>query len=85
MKNLFALAVLIVATGVSAFGQETAKQEAKQAVADAQSAGKSAGHAAKHSGKGVAKGTKKGVNKAAAATEKDAAKVKDKTAGHSGE
>ena len=86
MNRLFtSLAILTFATGLSALGQDTAKQEAKKAGSDVKAAGKASGNAVKHSGKAVAKGTKKGVNKAAGATENGAAKVKEKTAGHSDE
>ena len=82
-KLIRLLAAATVATGLMAFAQDTAKQEVKKAGSDAKEAGRATGRAAKHTGKAVAKGTKKGVHKGAAATEKGAGKVKDKTGSHS--
>jgi hypothetical protein len=80
MNRLFgSLAVAIVAAGLTTLAQDSPKQEVKKAGSDVKEAGQATGRAAKHTGKAVAKGTKKGVNKAAAVTEKGAAKVKDKT------
>jgi len=79
-KTIIALMIGTLAT-FSAWGQDTAKQDLKKSGQDIKQAGKSTGHAAKHAAKGVKKGTKKGVHKAAGATEKGAAKVKNKTAG----
>ena len=80
MKKLLSwLTIGVTAAGITAWAQDTAKDEAKKAGSDVKQAGKATGHAAKHTGKAVAKGTKKGVHKAAGATEKGASKVKQKT------
>lgn len=78
-KVLGFLAAGVIASGLTAWAQDTAKDDLKKAGSDVKEAGKATGHAAKHTGKAVAKGTKKGVHKAASATEKGADKVKEKT------
>lgn len=72
------LAVALLSVGSSSGQTDTAKQS-QSAKEDVKDAGKATGRAAKKTGKAIGKGTKKVVNKAAGATEKGAAKVKDKT------
>ena len=80
MKKLLGLLTMgVVAAGLTAWAQDTAKDDLKKAGSDVKEAGRATGHAAKHTGKAVAKGTKKGVHKAASATERGADRVKEKT------
>ena len=77
MKRNYALFVGALACGLAV--SPLPAHEDKGVKDDLKQAGKATGHAAKKTAKTVKKGTQKGLNKAAAATEKGAAKMKDKT------
>jgi hypothetical protein len=77
-KTLIALTISGLAM-LTAYGQDTAKDDLKKSGQDVKEAGKDTGHAAKSAAKGVKKGTKKAVHKTAQETKKGADKVEDKT------
>jgi hypothetical protein len=76
MKLKYALIAGALACGFAIAPIQAQDQPIKDDVKDA---GKATGRAAKKTGKKVKKGSKKAVNKSAEATEKGAAKVKDKS------
>ena len=85
MKRIFsAVIVSAMALSLSAFAQDSAKQDMKDAGHETKEAAKDAGHgtvkATKKTGTAIKHGTKKVVHGAASGTEKGAAKVEDKTA-----
>ena len=85
MKRILAVVMTsALALSLSAFAQESAKQDMKDAGHETKNAAKDVGHgtvtATKKTGHAIKKGTKKVVHGAAAGTEKGAAKVEGKTA-----
>lgn len=76
LMSILAAGVLVAGIG---FADDTGKADAKKAGSDVKEAGRATGHAVKHSGKAIGKGAKHGVHKAAAATERGADKLKNKT------
>jgi hypothetical protein len=85
MKSIFTVAITgVMALGLSAFAQDSAKQDMKDAGHETKNAAKDVGHgtvtATKKTGKAIKHGTKKVVHGAASGTEKGAAKVEGKTA-----
>jgi Ni/Co efflux regulator RcnB len=84
MKRIFTATIIgAMALSLSAFAQDSAKQDIKDAGHDSKEAAKDVGHgtvtATKKTGKAIKHGTKKVVHAAASGTEKGAAKVEDKT------
>ena len=85
MKRLFSVIISgAMALSLSAFAQDSAKQDMKDAGHETKQAAKDAGHgtvtATKKTGHAIKHGTKKVVHGAASGTERGAAKVEDKTA-----
>ncbi len=85
MKRIFSATIIgAMALSLSAFAQDSAKQDMKDAGHETKQAAKDVGHgtakATKKTGRAIKHGTKKVVHGAASGTEKGAAKLEDKTA-----
>ena len=79
MKRFILIGTIAAFALTTGFAQEPAKQDLKNAGTETKAATKDVGKAVGKSAHKTTHAVKKGVNKSASATEKGAAKVKDKT------